>query len=185
MLTDNFQKSLLVGGRTDLAKLANRKGLKRAVEVGTDRGVFARDFLQLWNGEMLYCVDTWQSYPEMPWDRAGDYDFAVGLLLPFAHRVRIIKAPSLDVAAYFGKIETFPVDTDFVYIDAAHDFYSAIQDIKAWWPLVREGGILAGDDFDDTHPGVMEAVKQFANLFDLRVMLTTDYDRGPSWYIEK
>jgi hypothetical protein len=185
MLTDNFQKSLMVGGRTDLARLANRKGLKRAVEVGTDRGIFARDFLQLWNGEMLYCVDTWQSYVEMPWDRSGDYDFAVGLLLPFANRVRIVKSESLEVAKYFGKVDGFPVDIDFVYIDAAHDFVSATQDIKAWWPIVREGGILAGDDFDDEHSGVKEAVIQFANLFDLRVYLTTDYDRGPSWYIEK
>ncbi len=50
---------------------------------------------------------------------------------------------------------------------------------------MREGGILAGDDFDIHHPGVMQAVKEFAEELDLRVDLTTDYDRGPSWYIEK
>lgn len=185
MTRTNFLKSETVGNRADLARLCNTKGLKRGVEVGTDRGLFAREFLERWEGEMLLCVDTWDSYPEMPWNREGDFFFACSILLPYANRCRIVRAGSANVAGYFGKVDGFPVDTDFVYIDGAHDFVSAWQDINMWWPIVRLGGILAGDDYDAAHPGVMRAVREFAEEQQLRVDLTTDYNRGPSWYIEK
>jgi predicted O-methyltransferase YrrM len=45
---------------------------------------------------------------------------------------------------------------DFVFIDAAHDLESVTKDIAAWWPKVREGGLLAGHDIDQ--PGVESAV---------------------------
>ena len=38
---------------------------------------------------------------------------------------------------------------DFVYVDARHDYASAMEDIRAWWPKVRRGGILAGHDYVD------------------------------------
>lgn len=180
-----FERSETVGNRADLARLANFKGLKIAVEVGTDRGLFAREFLDRWHGQMLYCVDTWSPYPEMPWDRSGDFALACAVLAPFADRVRILRAPSVEVSKYFGTLPAFPVCADLVYIDASHTFEDALADIEMWWPVVRSGGILAGDDFDNEHAGVREAVKLFAEREGLRVDLTTDYDRAPSWYIEK
>ncbi len=181
-----IKKSELVGNRADLARLADVKHLITAVEVGTDRGIFAREFLQRWHGEMLFCVDTWEAYSEMPWDRQGDLLLASAVLAPFADRVRIIRGHSGTVVKYFGHVAGFPKSIDLVYIDAAHDYESALADIRAWWPIVREGGILAGDDFDEEHAGVKQAVMQFAEENELaRIDLTTDYNRGDSWYIEK
>lgn len=181
----DFMRSPTVGNRSDLARLCNTKGLTRAVEIGTDRGLFAREFLDKWGGEMLYCVDTYTPYPEMPWNREGDMHLAIAVLASDAHRVRFVRAPSMVVAKYFGAIDGWPIDMDFVYIDGAHDFKSVTADIEAWWPIVRQGGILAGDDYDPSHPGVMEAITLFAKRQQVKVDLTTDYNRGPSWYIEK
>jgi glycosyltransferase involved in cell wall biosynthesis len=56
---------------------------------------------------------------------------------------------------------------DIVFIDAAHDHESAMNDIRAWWPKVRKGGILAGHDADC--PGVTKAIDEFAILEGLEL----------------
>lgn len=184
-VTENFQRSLTVGNRSDLARLCNTKGLKRAVEIGTDRGLFALEFLNKWSGEILYCIDMWERYAEMPWDRSGDFHMALLTLAPHASRVRIVREDAINVARYFGVVDGWPKDIDFVYIDGAHDYESVKRDIELWWPIVRQGGILAGDDFGPSLPGVMQAVREFAESLQLKVDLTTDYNRECSWYVEK
>ena len=47
---------------------------------------------------------------------------------------------------------------DFVLIDGAHDYTSVCEDIKAWLPKVKKGGILAGDDWP--YPGIQAAVRK-------------------------
>jgi len=37
---------------------------------------------------------------------------------------------------------------DFIYIDARHDYAGVLEDLRAWWPLLKRDGIIAGDDFD-------------------------------------
>ena len=36
---------------------------------------------------------------------------------------------------------------DFVYLDGAHDYKTVKQELRRYWPRVREGGILAGHDY--------------------------------------
>ncbi|CAE7208128.1 unnamed protein product [Symbiodinium pilosum] len=36
---------------------------------------------------------------------------------------------------------------DLVYIDADHKWWSVLQDLSAWWPKVRPGGLMMGHDF--------------------------------------
>ena len=86
--------------RADFADLCNERGIKRAVEVGTDRGVFAEQFLARWNGELLFCVDTWAPYPHMPYDRTADLMMAVHLLAPFRQRVKLVPGDSLVMAPF-------------------------------------------------------------------------------------
>jgi hypothetical protein len=49
---------------------------------------------------------------------------------------------------------------DFVFIDAAHDYESVKNDIQAWKPKVKRGGILAGHDYHSEWPGVVQAVDE-------------------------
>lgn len=184
-MTARVERSELVGCRTDLARLANQKNLKVAVEVGTDRGEFACEFLRWWTGEMLFCVDPWLPYDDMLWDRTGDMHHAIQSLIQrgFGHRFRIVRATSVQAAAYLTE---YVRGVDLVYLDGAHDYENVKTDIAAWWPLVRPGGVLAGDDYDTVeHPGVIQAVNEFAEEGGHVVRLTTDYNRFPSWYIEK
>lgn len=177
-----IRHSELVGGRLDFAYLCNDRGYKTAVEVGTDRGLFARGFLERWTGEMLYCVDLYDAYGEMPWDREADYFTAIHVLIPYAHRTRLLRCSSLNAATW---MRIHDVSVDFAYIDACHDYEAVMDDVATWYPRVRAGGVLAGDDFDTGHPGVMQAVTEFAGRMGVEVQLTTDYNRPPSWFIEK
>ena len=51
---------------------------------------------------------------------------------------------------------------DYVYIDGDHSYDGAATDIADYWPLVREGGIMAGHDHTWEYPGVRLAVRDFA-----------------------
>ncbi|CAE7674731.1 DDHD2 [Symbiodinium pilosum] len=47
---------------------------------------------------------------------------------------------------------------DMIFLDARHDFQAVIDDIAAWKPKLRAGGILSGHDFSWMFPTVAMAV---------------------------
>lgn len=47
---------------------------------------------------------------------------------------------------------------DFVFIDANHKYPSVVQDIAAWRPKIKPGGLICGHDYSQDYPGVMLAV---------------------------
>lgn len=56
------------------------------------------------------------------------------------------------------------VGIDVLHIDAGHDFHSVMNDLRVWWQLLNEGGILIGDDYHpwgDTWPEVRQAFHAF------------------------
>jgi hypothetical protein len=49
---------------------------------------------------------------------------------------------------------------DLVFLDAEHDYNNVREDILAWLPKVKFGGVLAGDDYASNWPGVVQAVNE-------------------------
>jgi predicted O-methyltransferase YrrM len=49
---------------------------------------------------------------------------------------------------------------DVVFIDLNHSYESVKEDIALWLPKVKKGGILAGDDYHENWPGVIQAVDE-------------------------
>lgn len=50
---------------------------------------------------------------------------------------------------------------DFVFIDGSHKYEDVVEDIKAWLPKIKKGGILAGHDyidFDDVRRAVHDVL---------------------------
>ncbi len=48
---------------------------------------------------------------------------------------------------------------DLLYIDSSHERQATVAEVRAWWPALRDGGVIVFDDY--THPGfpgVREAV---------------------------
>lgn len=51
---------------------------------------------------------------------------------------------------------------DFIYIDGNHKYEHCKNDLNAWWPKVKIGGILAGHDYINVRDfGVIQAVDEF------------------------
>lgn len=59
---------------------------------------------------------------------------------------------------------------DVVHIDAGHDYDAVMNDLRLWWPLLRSGGVLVGDDYHvsgDVWPSVREAFQSFFQTRDI------------------
>lgn len=170
-------QSVEISRREDLAELANSRGYRTAVEVGVDRGIFARSFLDKFRGK-FFAVDDWARHPEQDRDRAADLDAAVAALAPDALRTMLVRMPSVEAAGWLSRV----VAPDIVYLDGQHDEESVAADLRAWWHILSPTGMLCGHDHDPTHPGVLAAVRKFADERDLVVRLTHE-DVTPSFYI--
>lgn len=68
-----------------------------------------------------------------------------------------MKTTSLEAATEFED-----ESIDFLHIDASHDYDNVLADIKAWYPKVKKGGIISGDDYE---PGIWDGVVKAVNEF--------------------
>lgn len=173
--------SIEINHRHDFGLLANARGCRVAVEVGTDQAVFARQFLHNFNGELV-CVDPFEAYDELPGTRVPDLLAATLALMPWHGRFRILQMSSEAAAADFPWWQKDRID--FVHIDGCHQYDAVRADLHTWWPLLTDQGIFAGHDFDDTHPGVVQAVTEFAKALDKTIRVVAG-DHPESWYIYK
>lgn len=168
--------------RAHFAYLCNDLGIVRAVEVGTDRGLFAEEFLHRWKGEILICVDHWAPYKEMPYDRSADMMMAVQLLAPFRTRVKLARGESVKLARPIGG----HYRPGFIYIDGDHAADAVRADLRAWWPYLQPGGILAGHDYmPPEYDSVVQAVDAFAAEQGIEVNVTDDLNEYRSWWMVK
>lgn len=156
--------------------LSGRTGLVGA-EVGVLSGWHSHSILKLANVKKLYLVDSYRAYWEYDQSKLDlAYADARRRLRSF-RQVQFVREESSKAA------ELLPM-LDFVYLDAKHDVSSVNEDIKAWWPKIKPGGVLGGHDFENGWQewldGVVKAVSKFAVLNGLR--LRVDH---PDWWVEK
>ena len=78
------------------------------------------------------------------------------ILLDNQNTINVIKDTSLNAKDSF-----LNNSLDFVMIDAGHTYEDVKSDINAWFPKVKPGGIISGDDYVKEFKGVVEAVKEY------------------------
>jgi capsular polysaccharide biosynthesis protein/predicted O-methyltransferase YrrM len=59
---------------------------------------------------------------------------------------------------------------DMIFIDAAHDPVGVTADLTAFYPLLAEGGVMFGDDYQ--YEPLANAVHEFASLHQLHVLVS-------------
>jgi predicted O-methyltransferase YrrM len=132
------------------------------VELGTYCGASALAtvrMLRRWGGR-LTCVDTWAAgptptHPSMLLECVENMQRA-GVI----SSVSFIPATTLDVAKHWNQ------PLDYLYIDAGHYYEEVRDDLHAWWPHVKVGGLVCGDDYDlPGWPGVAQAWDEFEREF--------------------
>lgn len=77
-------------------------------------------------------------------------------------RVNLVDYRSVDAATQFQD-----ASLDFVFIDGDHSYESVRADIAAWLPKIRYSGIIAGHDFSPDFPGVVHAVTEAFDEFNV------------------
>ena len=185
--------------RKDLTKLIDELELKKGVEIGVNEGAFSEWLLANSKLEILHSIDAWSTDTSKTlsafkkWaTRHGEVEKAevkaMEVLSKFGDRSNVIKSVSWEAAS------AFPDNSlDFVYFDGCHRFTGFCLDLFAWYPKVRMGGLIAGDDYWRVYRyEVMEVINSFLVEHRLLLHLTTEdkSSRGtdfyaPSWWSVK
>ena len=126
----------------------------------------------------LLCIDTWlgdlgmllgQIYPEEMGRRFGHstlYHVWLSnmIAMNLTERVLPLVAPSLLGAR---ALEFLRLAADVIYLDSAHEQRETFMELTSFWPLVRPGGLLIGDDFN--WKAVSHDTQLFARTHNLTV----------------
>ena len=108
----------------------------------------------------LYCIDSWNGSIEHKEDSLVATDQIYGIFLDNIKDLRSVITPlRIDSLSASRKFENESID--MVFIDASHEYEHVKDDINAWYPKVKYGGVIAGHDYHNTWPGVIKAVDEF------------------------
>lgn len=176
-------------GRNDLADLIKELDCKIAVEIGVASGDYSEVIMQTNPTLEMYGVDPYESYE-------GYHDYKLrstfNKMEQSAHdkldkytTYKFIKGYSVQVAKDFAD-----KSIDFIYIDGNHSGEAVKEDIEAWIPKLKPGGIMAGHDFTGRWPSLKKAVINYCQqtnrqLFVLgmeRKDLGVYRDTSRSWF---
>ncbi len=171
--------------RLGFAQLLNQLDLHGiGVELGVWRGDFSIPFRERWLGQKLYLVDPWMKLDDYEDVRNKEFDdtafdYVLEHTQRFGSTVEMIQSTSEEAAIFL------PNNLDFVYVDANHSYEHTLQDLNLWWPKMKKGGVLAGHDiFNEAHPGVHQAVFEFADKNKLDFYFVPDYP-AHSYFFQK
>ena len=176
-----------MGGMYDhsqtLVDLINERQIGTFAEIGVWKGKTARFILRnkVPSLKIYWGIDQYKRLDErhghMSFLSCEDWD---GKYLRecqdmyYFDRFRIVRAPSLDACKIFPD-QYF----DLVFIDGSHFGKDVIDDINAWLPKVKIGGMLAGHDYNSTrHTEVKPAVdKTLPNITTSKLGLVWQYEK--------
>lgn len=169
----NIEKAISTPGwmsETELTYLAELASKSRCIaEIGSWRGRSARAFAENTPG-MLFCVDTWAdnaygiegwwtendgpdfcNHPNWLWNEFHKNTGDLVNVIP----IRMASTQAADVCARMG------LKFDLIFIDAGHFYENVRDDIAAWNPLLRKGGVICGHDYGHVPDcGVVRAVDE-------------------------
>jgi len=141
----------------------------------------------------LICVDTWlggiehissdnpkwglkqfskHGYPMLY------FNFLANMVHKNVHNL-VIPLPNTSVIA--GRyLQNKKISADLVYLDASHDEDDVYADLQTYWPLLKPGGVMLGDDWSAQWHGVICAANKFAREKNLTLQTA-----GEKWFVQK
>ncbi len=187
-LVDGAPSITTKANRVDLCRLLADLGYRRGAEIGTWAGEFAESICHANPGVHLTCVDPWLQYKHYNEKKNNQarldvaYDEARARLAPFGCTLmRLSSAKAADLIQD-GSL-------DFVYIDANHAEDHVRQDLEAWAPKVRSGGVVSGHDYCPNPKatkahliGVKPAVDGYTHAHGIAPWYVLAAEKAPSFF---
>ena len=153
----NIEKALTIDGfmmKSELEYIAHLAKQSMCIaEIGCFQGRSGRAWADNAAG-IVVCVDFWRD--------GGETNFDANLADVLGSKIFKVRMASQSAAKMFNYLGA---RFNAIFIDADHDYDNVKADILAWRPLLSEGGILAGHDYQPAFPGVIAAVKELIQPF--------------------
>lgn len=153
----------------------------RGAEIGVFKAETSLGLLILLPTLELTMVDQWKEIDKgTVYSQTGDgvtklsqqqfdeiYELVCDSVAIYRNRVTVMRMPSTEAAALIDD-----ASLDFVFIDAEHTEEAVREDIAAWYPKVKPGGLILGHDYGHRRfPGVAVAADEFAASVGQKVVL--------------
>lgn len=171
--------------RNELWKLLPENSI--VCECGVAEGYFSSDILHWPNVKQLYCVDNWGHIPNQSGDGNNanewhDKNYSNAMMrMNFAiNKVKVLRGISWDMAR---NVEDESLD--LLYIDCCHTYECVRQDLNAWFPKLKKGGVCAGHDYLNRSYGVYEAVQDFTTGKYIVNTIKENKDEDAGFYFVK
>lgn len=116
-----------------------------------DASVWMLDNVLTGDQSRLSDVDTWQGAPNEPIQEQMDFEDVYSVYKQKTHgkKVNHYRTTTFD---FLTNPEFTGLTYDFIYVDAHHTAASAFLDCELSWPLLKQGGMMAVDDYLWEHP---------------------------------
>ncbi len=157
--------------------IIDKLGLKIGVEIGVDKAEFSKHIMDKSGISKYYCIDTWQddfgsNYKPGYYNKQGNVRLEEARTILSEHikseKAILVRKTGLAASKYFGS-----ESIDFCYIDGDHSLGGVYNDIMAWTPKVKVGGIIAGHDYKD---GPASGITDFfGKQLDYKIKTVVDY----------
>jgi len=166
--------------RPPIKLLVGRPDLVLA-EIGVWKGINARNMLNELDIRLLYLIDPYTSFPNSRETAMVSQEVLDGIktccfeTLRNYNRIKRLELPSNQA------VEFIPDDSlDGVYIDGDHRYIAVRDDLENYYPKVKKGGLISGDDFRKREAGLCKAVEEFAAQCKLELIINNQY-----WWLLK
>jgi predicted O-methyltransferase YrrM len=140
------------------------------IEIGVAEGTFSQTILDKLNPKKIYLIDPYREGLEFPDFLKNNYGVTPIYYDEFHNAVkeRFSEYNNTELLRMTSDeaIDKFEDNSfDFIYIDGGHNYNQVSKDLKNYFPKIKKGGFLIGDDYD--YPGyqwgldIKKAVDEF------------------------
>ena len=167
------------------SSIINENNYKKVLEVGCAYGFHTKQVISNTNIESYIMVDPYVPYSNDVFsdsvqnvyrdgsETLSNFDQFLNIVMEelcdYKDKINHIRKPSIESAK-----EVEDGSLDAIFIDGDHSYKAVKEDLDAWWPKLRIGGTLCGDDY--WMEDVSRAVHEFASENGLEIKFKTRDD---------
>ncbi len=152
LFSNHLNSHITLTNKYDIHKIININTSNRIdsryIEIGVARGEFTNYILNNTRLSKLYLIDPYLNFTIEEYtdgmnyyDMNYEFEFCKKRLEPYNNRIEFIRKVSED-----ANVEFEDESIDIAYIDGNHAYKYVMQDLELYWPKLKSGGLLFGDD---------------------------------------